>query len=170
MIIGIILVGIMILSTAGYAFYREDKTTNEKIIYNGFEFVNENGFWRTSVNGEKFYFQYLPNETLDIKLNLQKNLNSFSGKPLYYSPQNPGVQEILINFDRYVERYQQACLNIDNCENGLPIKNCTDNFIIFQNKNISTITQEDNCIYILYPDDADVKAADAFLYRILGIN
>jgi len=168
MIIGLVLISLMILSTAGYAFYSSDKKDIEKINYNGFEFVRNNGFWDLEVSGQKFSFQYLPNESFDIEINLQKSLADYTGKVLYFSEKSLGSQEILMNIGRYVERAQLACFE-ESCEDDLPIKNCSDNFIIFRESNFSKIVNENNCVYIISNFEDQVRSSDAFLYKILGI-
>ena len=157
-IIGLILVGLMILSTAGYAFFqtgRTGKDNQEKIIYNGLEFVKNNGFWDVVISGQGFSFQNLPNETSDIKVNLFANLNNFANKPLYISRQSLGSQEILMNLGAYVKRVQLACIS-EPCEGNLPVKNCSDNFIIFQ-EGENKVSSEENCIYILSSPDNEIK-------------
>lgn len=168
-ILSLILVGVLILSTAGYAFYNTNEEGTEEVEMNGLKFVKNNMFWDTVVESQGFSFQNLPNETADIQVNLFKNLNDFRGKPLYFSEQNPGSQEILMNIGAYVERVQLACIS-EPCKDNLPIKNCSDsNFVVFQSGEINKVSSEENCIYILYRTGEETKATDAFLYKILGI-
>ena len=100
---------------------------------------------------------------------MQKTLDDFANKPLYISETSPSSQEILSNIRNYIERAQLACINGKECKEDLPIKNCSDNFIIFKESKINKVTQEDNCIYILAKSKEAIKVGDAFLYRILGI-
>ena len=43
-ILGIILVGMMFFSVVGYSFQGETGGNTNKIIYNGFEFINQNEY------------------------------------------------------------------------------------------------------------------------------
>ena len=173
MILGAILIGIMILSTVGYSFYHEEKdnsnTGANTISYNGFEFVKSQDYWLLQINDKTFYFQNLPNETQEIDIGMNKDIADFVNKPLYLSSQGAGAQEILLNLQGYVLRSQLACVEDEKCENNFPEKNCSNNFIIFQNKEFNKIVEEENCIYIIYKTEDEVKMGDAFVYRVLGV-
>lgn len=167
-IIGVILIALMTLSSAGYAFFNNDKVssnTDGKIIQNGVDFYDYNGLWQATISGQTFYFQYLPNETSTLKIT--KTLQDYSGKPLYFTENSMAGGEIERNIGRYAERVQLACLT-GNCTENIPEKNCSSNVIIIQEKSSGSIVQqEDNCIYIFSNDS--VREADAFVYKILGI-
>ena len=78
-ILGVILAGLMVLSTAGYAFFsmeRGEKNDNIKVKYNNFEFVSYGDLWQTEISGYKFYFSYLPNETRQV--NIKKTINDYA--------------------------------------------------------------------------------------------
>lgn len=169
-IIGIILVGIMIFSTAGFAFnsLRGNGEEAEKINYNGLEFaLKEDGLWHFNIQEQEFATEYNPIDTENISIPVYANLQNYLGKPLYFSfnSRNEGINEITRNIGRYVERTQKVC--ITECEEDLPVKNCTDNIIIIEKRNETLINQEENCIYIL--SDDVVKAGDAFVFKLLGI-
>ena len=168
-IMGVGLILLMILSVVGYAFYGSDTEEIRKEDYNGFKFTQEQGtdYWKLELGGQAFYFNHLPNETESFVSGFNREINSFVGKPLYFSEQNLGSQEIVSNIGDYVERIQLACLN--ECEEDLPVKNCSSNFIIFRESEENKIIQEDNCVYILSKKEDLELASDAFLYKILGI-
>ena len=65
LIIGLILIGIMLLSVIGYSFQREEKNSGEKINYNEFEFVKQGDYWVVNIDGNDFTFKYNPEETED---------------------------------------------------------------------------------------------------------
>jgi hypothetical protein len=171
-IIGVVLVGLMILSTAGYAILQNGSTNNNQVLdYNGLKFIQTSQGWQltvqtqTSAKTQTFYFQNLPNETQNISVIGNFNLNNFAGKPLYFVNNTGGGQEILINLGRYIQRYQDACLsNSTGCET-LPIKTCKDNVVVFVGGN-GGVKQVENCTYI----SGDIKASDAFVYKVLGIS
>lgn len=174
LIIGIILVGIMVLSTAGYAFFTNERTnanSGESINYNGLIFEKGNdGFWHTTLQGYNFSFSFNPKETENITGYIFLKLNSYANKPLYFSSGSNamGISEITRNLGSFVERVQYACIN--NCSEDLPVKNCSDNIISIKDANETLIKQEENCSYILARYDDVLKASDKFIFKILGIN
>ena len=72
-----------------------------------------------------------------------------------------------MNIGAYITRVQLACIS-EPCEGNFPVKNCSDNFIIFQ-KGENKVVQEDNCFYVLSSSEEEIKVSDAFLYKILGV-
>ena len=134
-LIGGAMILVMFASLLGYAFGKEQQGTNEKIIYNGFEFIKQSGFWNTNINNYQFFFTYNPKETPQISAVLN-SLDSYSGKPLYiYSDNAEAATEIYRNLlyqNQIVERMQDACLKGEKCESNAPLKTCEDNFIIIK--------------------------------------
>jgi len=171
-IIGLILVGIMVLSILGYSFLGEEKNNNtEKIIYNNFEFENVNGFWTTKINGIPFAFKYNPTQINETESNLTSL--DYYNKPLYISSENKEAEsEIYRNLfyqNQIVQRMQYACLEGEVCEGDFPVKTCEDNFVIIKEANESKIIQKDNCVFIEGKQEDLTKISDEFLYRIFGI-
>lgn len=182
-LIGGILILVMILSVLGYSLGRQDgETEAEKVIYNGYEFTKTAGLWTTKIGDFQFSFKYNPYET--EKINSQINyLNSYANKPLYLLPGNVEAEtEIYRNLfyqTGIAQRVQYACLQGENCtEQSLPIKNCTDNFIIIRennesdvlNQNRSEIKQQDNCVFITGRSENLTSITDDFLFKIMGIS
>ena len=168
LIIGIVLAALMLFSTAGYAFFSGDKEDNygsEKVSYNGLEFIRQGDYWQTNVQGNPFYFRYLPNETEDYAVT--KVLNDYARKPLYFTGNSLGEQEIILNLNSYVERIQQACLQDTNCTENLPVKDCSSNVIVIKDANFSVIREEDNCVFIF--SNNTLREVDGFLYKILDV-
>jgi hypothetical protein len=149
----------------------------KKINYNGFEFVNQNGFWILELENFLFVFENNPkqiefNESVNIspEINLA---NSYSGMPLYvFSENNNAKMEIYRNLDpranNIVQRMQDACFE-EECGEDLPIKTCEDNFIIIRENNNSRIIQEDNCVFIEGKKEDLVKLTDKYLFKMLGV-
>lgn len=163
-IVGIILIGLMVVSTAGYAFLDNKKDVNSQTReYNGLQFVKSGQFWTTTIQGQTFYFSYLPEELGNVSISGDYSLGNYSQEPLYFVNNNFASQEVVNNIGRYVLRYQDACL--DKCSD-LPQKSCADNLIIFMPGGESKVWKEENCVY-LSGDSA--MAADTFVYRLLGI-
>ena len=60
----------------------------------------------------------------------------------------------------------------EDCDKDLPIKNCSeDNVIVIKEpeKENENIHQEEKCVYITASFENQTKYADAFLFKILGI-
>jgi len=163
LIIGSILMFILIFGTIGYAFNRDSNNgNNQNIEYNGIEFIKNNGKWYFELN--KVYSTTYNPEEINISFNIEKKLNDYKNKPLYLVGGNDEARyELLSNLNGIYSRYQDACL--EDCEEDFPIKNCSDNIIIFQ-KGDNKIYQEDNCVFI---QGDEIKSADAFLFKILDI-
>lgn len=172
MIIGLILVGVMLFSVLGYAFRGEGDNNVGKIDYNGFEFIEQNGFWFTDIENLQFSFRYNPQQVEEINSEL-KYLNNYYGKPLYISSENSEAElEIYRNLfyqTQIVQRMQSACLDEKECDENLPVKTCVDNFIIIKKNNISGIIQEKNCVFIQGREENLTQITDEFLFKILGI-
>lgn len=166
-IIGVVLAVIMLLSTAGYAFFGNPNSENEgkKANYNGYEFLQQGDFWMMQTAGKTFYFSYLPNETRDFSV--KKELVSYVGKPLYFIKNGAGEQEIMRNLGNFAERIQLACMEEENCTDNLPVKNCTSNMIVMREQEVNNLAEEENCMFII--SNESVRDADAFLYKLLGI-
>lgn len=171
-ILGVILVGIMVVSTAGYAFFSNEKIAGQsKIVeYKGLKFsLLDNGFWYVKINEYEFFTKYNPKDTENITSHISLNIKNYAGKPLYFSQDSDRQcsSEIARNTEKFSERLQFVCL--ENCTEDYPIKNCSDNIIIIRKATETLIRQEDSCIYILTNEDDALRACDAFIFKILGI-
>ncbi len=171
LIIGGILIFIMLGSTFGYVmFSSSDNNGNvEKVKYNGYEFVNQNGFWITSIGEYQFVFTYNPEQVERINSSVN-SLNAYSGKVLYFSYESDAAAvEISRNLGNIVLRFQGACIEEEGCPETWPIKDCTNNFIIIKEANESKIYQENNCVFIEGPRENLTQITDEFLFKITGI-
>lgn len=174
LIIGIILVGLMILSTAGYAINNEGQTTtSSQVKYKGITFVKSSDYWDFSFNGQNFITRYNPEEVKDINVFTQLTLNSYAGKPLYLVTESGQPEiELTTNLKNSVLRIQNACISEKNCENNLPVKNCSiDNVIVIKEiiNATESIYQDKNCVFITAEYSNLTRYEDAFLFKILGI-
>jgi len=163
---------IMVLSTIGFAIQSNsggtapDGITGNEAEYNGYKFTNQNGLW---VLGN-FVFQYLPGEVPDIGSGLN-TMNSYQGKPAYiYSEDDRAEAEVSLNLGQIALRVQRACPEgKEACPSDLPVKTCSDNFIIIKESNTSLIRQDNGCVYIEGRETELVALADQFLFKILGV-
>jgi hypothetical protein len=171
-VIGVILISVMVFSVLGFGF-GGNQQENSKETYNGFDFFQENGFWVVELQGNRFYFNYLPRELENISTSGTFDIQDYVDKPLYFVNTQPGAAQIILNnIGGVLLRYQEACVDGESCRNDdLPIKTCGENLIIFSEiDNASSfearVVKEDSCIYI----SGDYsKGANALIYDLLGI-
>jgi hypothetical protein len=174
LIIGGILILVMVGSVLGYAFGREqDSTDTEKIIYNGLEFTKTGNLWDVDTGTYQLSFLYNPEETEKINSALNP-LSRYSNQPLYISSENSEAEvEIYRNLfyqNQIVQRVQNACFEGEKCEDEtFPIKNCTDNLIIIKESNNTGIKQQNNCVFIEGSGKNLTKLSDSFLFKLTGI-
>jgi len=171
-VVGILLVFIMILSTIGYSLNNLGEEDSKRIFYEGIEFVKEDSFWSTKIGDFNFLFSYNPTETERIYSEM-KYINEYSNLPLYIYSENSGAtREIYRNlfyYNRLVERIQEACSVGEKCGSEIPIKNCSNNFIIIKISEEKEIRQEEKCVFISGKEEELVKITDEFLFKIMGI-
>ncbi len=145
-------------------FGGESETAATKISYGGNDYLIQNGMYILNLENKNFYFFNLPNESRGIYLN-ESSFTDYSGKPLYVVNPLAGVDLILINLEGVYSRWQTACLE-EVCEENLPVKNCSENLIVFVEDENTKVERVDNCIFV-YGDVE--KGIDAFSYKLLGI-
>ncbi len=174
LIIGIILIGLMIFSSVGYALRGDSGSGEEVLEIKSVEFVNSDGYWRFNIQGMEFMTRYNPENVEGIRLVNELDLEDYSGKTLYFSGdyQEP-LNEIGRNMDYFVERFNGACLS-ENCSYDYPVKNCSeDNVIVIEEVDYEgereKIYQKDNCIFIKASLGNQTKYADAFLFDLLEV-
>jgi len=178
-IISVVLVAIMLFSSAGYAFFSNDEKTaakTEKITYGGIEFIKTDyGTWQFIKNNYQFETKFMPNDTENISAQISKTLDNYYQKPLYFGVNSKadiasaGSNEILRNIYPLIERNDLSCLD-ENCTEDKPIKDCfVDNVIIFKESNESVIKTEDGCIVLYSSLYEQERTADAFLFKLLEL-
>lgn len=166
----IIGVGMMILltfSSLGYALLDRDKEDVKTQNYQGLKFTYSSGFWTTIINQKTFYFSQMPTELKNISVNGSFSLANYENKKLYFINYNPAAQSILIAMNGIVTNYQEACLDGMICKNlDLPIKNCSDNVIIFSEGSETSVKRKDNCVYLT---GNFYESGDVFVYKLLNL-
>ncbi len=176
LLVGIVLASILFVSIFGYSFGRGDNSEDNenKFIYNEYEFIEQNGFWFTTIGNFEFSFKYNPNETeqIDSSLNL---LEDYYEKPLYISSEDVESETEIYRNLRYrnsvVQRMQPACFEDEECANDeLPVKTCEENFIIIEESDITEVVQEDNCVFIRGEIEDLARITDGFLLKIIGVS
>ena len=172
LIVGLVLIFIMFFSVLGYALGGKDTTTQDStgVIYNGFEFENQNGLWTLYRGNFLFVFAYNPEQVGEANINVN-TLDNYYQKPLYISSEDVEAEtEIARNIGQLALRTQPACLEFQNCTGqNLPTKTCEDNFIIIGVDDVPYIVQEDNCVFIKGPREDLLQLTDQFLFKTIGI-
>jgi hypothetical protein len=164
-VMGVILVALLVVSTAGFSLMSSKDGDKNSYKENGINFFRQNGVWVAEIGGETFGFQYLPSEVENISVRNNFDLGDYVDKPLYFVGQSGGIPEVLGVLGRYASRYQEACLENISCGGDFPVKDCTDNLIIFEEGN-PEVYAEENCVYLR---GDPLHASDAFLYEVLKI-
>jgi len=166
-IVSIFLLITLVSSTLGFAFLSNTGSVVSEDVgepINGVQ--NAQGLWTFQAGGETFSFLNSPESTSQIPVSINKTLNEYFGNILYIASQNLEVtSEITQNLGRYSQRVQSACYG--PCEENLPEKDCSDNLIVWRDSGENKVYQEDNCVFI---EGNGTLSADAFLYRIFGVN
>ena len=178
-IIGITLVIVMFGSVFGLVTLGFDNSdTENEINYKGYEFVNQGNYWYLTLGDKEYMFQYNPfqvEESFNLTTENLKYLSAYSGAPLYISSLNSYNAELEIGrvFTGVALRIQKACLDdnstIGDCPEELPIKDCSNNFIIIREGEEEMIYKEGNCVFIEGSVENLIKLADDYLFRIMGI-
>lgn len=173
-IVGIVLIFIMFGSIFGVIVGSFGKKDNEqKVSYNGFDFVKQNNFWFTGKGNLNFVFKYNPTEVERIYSEL-KGVEDYYGKPLYiFSEDREAEIEIYRNLDQIAQRIQPACFedgdDSEKCEENWPVKTCEDNFIIIKESDVAKIIQNKSCVFIYGEQGNLTKITDEFLFKMLSI-
>lgn len=146
--ISLFMLGLLVLSTVGYG-----------LIYSG-----SSGSVQENQNQEQALSLSYPQEAVrEIPVDVSFTLNNYAGKTVYIASQNQQVKtEIAYNLGKHVARIQEACYG--SCSEDLPEKSCSDSLIVWQDNAENKVYQEENCVFI----QGDIRAVDAFLYKILG--
>jgi hypothetical protein len=165
-IVGIILISLMLFSTAGFALTglyggnsggSGDEGDLDGPYYNG-------QYWVYPVGGVEYYFSNNKEEVNIEIVSIDRSLFDYSGKNLYIDSKDSSVlNEIYVNLGRYTGRVQEACYG--ECERDLPEKDCSENLIKWEQSDQERIYEEENCVFI----EGSLKTLDAFLFKILNI-
>ncbi len=164
-ILGIIIIFLMVFSTAGFAIYQTSGTTSTPDSTEPDDGLNFNGqYWVYNVSGQPFYFTNLQSLTEDIPVATTISLQEYSGQALYIDSEDQLVlNEIGVNLGRFSSRIQEACY--EECDKDLPRKQCDQNLIVYRESEENKVYQDQKCVFI----EGDIKALDAFLYHLLGL-
>jgi hypothetical protein len=169
-IFGILLVIIMVFSTLGYAFGGGESSEEEgveRIDYNGKYFFEYGSAW-ISEEEPRIFLTNNP-QNVSQEFFFVNGIDSYEDQPLYIS-YNESFSSFFIydNLSPIALRMQQACLE-KGCKEELPVKNCSNNFIIIEEYLESSVVQEENCVFIKGNSEDLSKLVDSFILEIFGI-
>jgi hypothetical protein len=159
--LSIIMIGILVFSTAGYfSFSGNDDSGNA----NG-DVQNMGDSWVFKYGEQTIKLSYSPEEVKNITLLINEDISSYADKTVYVaSESDAGLYEIYPAMSNAVGRIQEACYG--NCTKDLPEKDCSETMIVIKPANVTErVYQKDSCVFI----EGDLKAVDAFLYKIYGM-
>lgn len=155
-ILGILLLLIMVGSTAGYAFILYQSNTSNNV---------ENNDQQEPINNEPtLSLSYGFDAVSDIPVNISFILQEYAGKTVYIdSEDSASFNEIARIFEQQSSRVQAACYG--RCKKNLPEKNCSEMLVVVNSAAMNPrVRQQESCVFV----DGDIKAVDAFLYRLAG--
>lgn len=172
----IFIIIVMISSVIGFVYTRPSNTNQNtnSFNYNGANFnPQQNGGYSVNVNGNNFIFDYLPNELNNIELpdfNLEANkyyliFNATEyDNNLAYSLNKLGYTLKLLGI-----MVNTACINEQNCDSNLPIKDCSNYAFYLKKSNVNKVYLQDKCI-ILEGDNLGLsKLVDRINLKLVGI-
>ncbi|MEM3122307.1 MAG: hypothetical protein QXH60_02590, partial [Candidatus Pacearchaeota archaeon] len=177
-IIAFVFISILTSSTIGFVFVFKnpefDSSENkESIDYNGINFVrNQRGYWQFNSHNSTFFTLFNPKETENISFEGEVNVNDFVNKPLYYSSGNmtAALSELMRNIGSFSLRYQEVCVENYECKNeGLPIKDCSNDIIILKLSDEIKAYKQEKCIFLEGTEEELILLADKLIYKSLGI-
>jgi len=161
-----IMLSVLMLGTIGYGFSLYSENQPEKQINsNQSKAINVGNQWAVQYGGQDLYFKSAPEDVQEITVETNVSLTKYYQQPLYIASESEEIAyEIYSTLGRYSSRYQSACYG--KCDKNLPEKNCNDNLIVWNASEKNRVYQNSSCVFI----EGDIKAVDAFLYKIFGIN
>lgn len=179
-IMGIIIIGLMILSTVALVIVDLAVGPSGSLKYNGFKFQPVSNQFVTKINGEEHRFLFFPGDIEFIQIT--PAVNALLGKPVLtvtYDPNSSIAQnlaevqyyfELQLSNDKVIERALT-----DNANTELIQKSCADAtdaqpVIYLEQGNVSKIVADGNCIMLTALDPYDLyQQSERIVYHVLGV-
>ncbi|MEK6893164.1 MAG: hypothetical protein AABX07_03080 [Nanoarchaeota archaeon] len=162
-VFGMIMLLIMVISTIGYAFitFQEDSNGSKKSAGQA-QAQNFDSRWILDYNGQQMALSSSKESLANISTAIFLDINNYAGNPVYIDSGNSSIilYELASNLESYASKVLPACYGV--CDLNLPEKNCSSFLIVYEKANENKVYQQENCVFI----EGDVRAADAFLYKI----
>jgi len=175
-LVGIFIVLVMTLSILGFiggSFFTQDENMKK---YKNYIFYREAQGWRFQTGKDIYYFQYLPEQLINITVNAP-TYNLFADSKLYFGYQ-PGEN---LNTDLAMSKlgnffYKRNLVIIKACtlETGcpdIPLIECSEkNALVFRKANTTQIESTGKCLILKAQDELELnKLSERLLYNLLGI-
>lgn len=166
LLIGIVLIGLMVLSSAGYALINSFTGTSNGVQQTKYGLTYDGSYWAGTVQGYPVSLTLDPDEAANISVALSGiTLSTYMSQVVYISSDDPfSVSQIASNLGSFTAGVREACFG--SCDKNLPEKTCADNLIVINSTaTYPSVYRRDKCIFI----DGNSDSTEAFLYRILGL-
>ena len=147
LIISIFMLGIMVLSTLGYAFMTWEQGSNGSSSNSNAQLQDVNGRWVKTIQNQPFSFTMPEQSTSNVTKDIFLTLANYAQKPLYIDAGNNSavVYEISSTLGLFASKTSQACNG--PCEENLPEKNCsTDLLVVYNQSDQNSVYQKENCV------------------------
>ena len=167
--IGIVLIGLMVLSSAGYALINSFSGSDNQItnLEEKYGLVYDGSFWTGNVQGNQVSFTLDPDVAKNISVNLEGlAIARYSGQTVYVATNGDAFSfsQIATNLGYFTSGVREACFG--ECGLNLPEKTCNDTMILINTTYLENkVYKRDNCIVV----DGNSDATEAMLYLLLGI-
>ncbi|KHO53865.1 hypothetical protein J4476_03960 [Candidatus Woesearchaeota archaeon] len=172
------ILGIMILSAVSFSFLGKDNTPqgNNEDNYNGYKFVQNEGYWTSNIGGKNIQFQYHPRDLEEINIDAATNYN-LKDKIyiLFNSKENKETDQDLQRARALLLTIKQqvyfGCANEQEC-GDMPIINCKtekNSAIYFKQSTENKAYTEDNCLILEYKIDDKNKLIEKLYYTKAGV-
>lgn len=157
-IMSLVMLSILLLSSVGFAFSYYSTNDNGQVSEE-----NSLGYGTIQVGENTIYLHYPLSDVMNVSIESQKTIEEYYGNNVYVSSEGSVVfQEIYSSIGNYASKVQEACYG--NCSLDLPEKDCTQNLIVWRDSGENRIYEKEKCVFI----DGDLRAVDAFIYRLFG--
>jgi len=174
LILAIFIIVLMVSSVIGFIYVNPTNDNSGSFDYKGFKFrLDANGRYFTEVNGASFIFDYNPRDLNNIELP-----DFIIQNQKYYILTN--LTQLNANLDYSINKLRYnlnllgiltipACINEQECNPNLPIKDCNVDAFYFKKGNINKVSIENKCIIIEGDDLGLSKLVDKVNLRLIGI-
>ncbi len=166
MIGGIVLIGIMVLSSIGFAFFlgggilsgsgQAEQGVDDEIYYNG-------QYWVVQKEGAKAFLSVHPDELMNspVGVSIEKRAHDYRGASVFIDSESREMTGLIsANLAQYASSIKEACYG--KCTRDLPEKTCDENMIIWRASENERVFQEGNCVFI----EGSTIAANSFIYDL----
>jgi len=168
-LVGVVLIGMMFLSTLGYAFRNISFSSggsdtgshnSTTVNFRGYDFSYLNNYWVLNKEGKTYIFSYNPKQVprVDSEINL---IDSYKDAPLAIkSDSAQASSEIRANLNPFVQEVEDV--SEVNCKEKTTV--------IVEISDSASIEQVDKCVYIKGQEAELVPLTDEFLLKILSLD